>query len=180
MFKKPLVSLLCGSALCCSSALALAQSTDALVDKYTTLAASKDNARILVSGLRSSDDFRIGDTAFATPTKKLGNGEVNIVLSLTEAKLAGQNITDPTSSQLKTALEPILQMRADGKGWGAIANSLGFRLGDLMRSDPAREARIARSERAQAHVGRPEKPERPERPEHPERPEKPERADRGR
>jgi hypothetical protein len=177
MPNKPLVRLICGVAFASSSALATAQSTDALVDKYTMLAGSKDNARILVGGLRNSDDFKIGDTAFATPMKKLGNGEVNIALSLAEAKLGEQNVAEPTAAQLKAALEPILQMRADGKGWGVIANSLGFRLGDLMRADQARQERIARSERADRHFGRPDKPERPERP---ERPEKPERADRGR
>lgn len=163
MSNKPLVRLICGVAFACSSALAAAQSTDALVDKYTTLAGSKDNARILVERLRKSE--------------RLGNGEINIALSLAEAKLGEQNVAEPTAAQLKAALEPILQMRADGKGWGVIANSLGFRLGDLMRADQARQERIARSERADRHFGRPEKPERPERP---ERPEKPERADRGR
>ena len=163
MSNTPLVRLICGVAFASSSALATAQSTDALVDKYTTLAGSKDNARILVDGLRTNE--------------KLGNGEVNIALSLAEAKLAEQNVAEPTAAQLEAALEPILQMRADGKGWGAIANSLGFRLGDVMRADQARQERIARSERADRHFGRPEKPERPERP---ERPEKPERADRGR
>jgi hypothetical protein len=163
MSNKPLVRLICGVAFASSSALAMAQSTDALVEKYTTLAGSKDDARILVERLRKSE--------------RLGNGEINIALSLTEAKLGEQNVAEPTAAQLKAALEPILQMRADGKGWGVIANSLGFRLGDLMRADQARQERIARSERADRNFGRPEKPERPERP---ERPEKPERADRGR
>jgi hypothetical protein len=72
-------------------------------------------------------------------------------------------------------IEGILQMRADGKGWGQIAQSLGFKLGDVKRSDhaPAKPERAsARAERAPRLV-KVERPERPERPEKPQRPEKP-------
>jgi len=68
--------------LCGAGATAGAQSSDALVERYTVLAGSRDDARTLVDGLRSSRDFRIGDTAFETPTPELGNGEVNVVLVL--------------------------------------------------------------------------------------------------
>lgn len=172
MPKKPLVSLVAGVAFSGAAALAAAQSTDALVDKYQSLAGSKDNARTLVDGLRNSDDFKLGNTTFETPTGKLGNGEVNIALSLAEAKLAEQKIASATPEQLKAALEPILQQRADGKGWGEIANAMGIRLGEVMRSDKARgQDRVARGERAE-RFSRPEKPERPEKPDRPEKPER--------
>ena len=182
MSRKSLVILVAGTALWGAAAIAAAQSTGQLVDKYTALAGSKADAQSLVDGLRTSTDFKIGNATFDTPTKNLGNGEVNIALSLTEASLAQQKIANPTPDQLKAALEPILQQRADGKGWGEIANAMGIKLGDVMRSERSRgQDRMARNERLERHsdkVERPEKPERAERPERPERPEKPERPGR--
>ena len=171
---------------CGIAGMVAAQSSDSLVDRYTVLAGSKDDARKLVNGLRSSTDFKIGSTSFSTPTHDLGNGEVNIALALTEAQLASEKIATPTAEQLKAALEPILVERADGKGWGEIANGMGVRLGELLRAERARsEGRLARSiertERIEARPERPEKferPDKPERPEKPHRPERPERANR--
>lgn len=170
--------------LCAGAPSAGAQSHDELVERYTVLAGSKDDARTLVDGLSASRDFRIGDTAFATPTPELGNGEVNVVLVLAEAKLAADKIVTPTPEQLKGALEPILVQRAGGTGWGEIAHGMGVRLGELMRADRARsEGRLARIERGEKNLERPEKaqrfgrPERPERPEKPDRPDKPDRPE---
>src|SRR3954467_5877576 len=84
--------------------IADAASGDALVEKYTPLAGSEANAKTLVSGLRNGNEFTLDGTTFKTPTGKLGNGEVNITLSLAEAKLRQQGITQPTSAQLNTAL----------------------------------------------------------------------------
>jgi hypothetical protein len=164
--------------------MANAQSSRELIDKYTPLAGSKANATTLVDGLRSGSDFTLSGTKFDPPTGKLGNGEVNIALSLTQAELTKQGVTQPTTQQLETALNDILKQRADGKGWGQIANSLGFKLGDVMRSEKAGEhardtkQRIARQDRVEK-PGKLEKPEhaqkfdRPEKPERPERPERP-------
>ena len=84
----------------------------------------------------------------------------NIALSLAEASLKQQGITNPTSEQLQGALMGVLKQRADGKGWGQIANSMGFKLGEVVRPE------------------RPEKPVRPDKPERPDRPDKPERPGR--
>jgi hypothetical protein len=65
----------------------------------------------------------------------------------------------------------VLQMRADGMGWGQIASQLGFKLGDVM-SAGRREARPEHVSRAE-RPARPDKPERPVRPERPEKPERP-------
>jgi hypothetical protein len=165
--------------------IANAQSGDALVDKYTPLAGSEANAKTLVGGLREGKEFSLDGTTFKTPTHKLGNGEVNIALSLAEAKLRQQGITQPTSAQLNTALmgdatQPgILALRADGKGWGQIAQSMGIKVGDVMRAEQARRERherpqVAKHERPERGE-RPDRAERPEKPERPERPEKPER-----
>ena len=149
--------------------LALAESGEPLADKYATLAGSEANAKVLVKGLRDGSDFAIGGTKFDPPTHKMGNGEVNIALSLAEAKLKQQGITHPTPAQLQAALigdaqhPGVLTLRAEGKGWGYIAHTMGLKLGDVMRAEKAerheRHERMARNER-------PDKPERPEKPEH--------------
>ena len=142
------------------------QSTESLVEKFSPLAGEETSK--LVNGLRSGQSFQLGSTNFETPTKKMGNGEVNIALSLAEANLKG--VTNPTPEQLKAALSPILSQRAEGKGWGEIANSMGLKLGDVVRSDRAQgRERMARSERPERQ-NRPERPERAEKPERPERP----------
>ena len=162
--------------------IAMAQSRDALVEKYTPLAGSEANAKTLVSGLRDGKDFTVDGTTFKTPAGKLGNGEVNIALSLAEAKLRQEGITQPTSAQLNTALigdaahPGILTLRADGKGWGQVAQSMGIKLGDVMRAE---QARRERHERPQvANHERPERGERAERAERPDRPERPEKPER--
>jgi len=155
---------------------AAAQSETQLIDKYKTFTGSDANAKSLIDGLRDSKQVTLTDgnstTTFTPPTQKMGNGNVNIALALTEAKLKEQGITNPTSEQLKSTLSEILQQRASGKGWGQIANGMGFKLGDVMRAEKADKVahdRQARAERA-------ERPNRPERPEKPDKPEKPERG----
>lgn len=171
--------------------------TAKLVETYAPLAGSEQNAESLVEGLRTGSRVTLATktstgtttTSFTPPTKTMGNGNVNIALALAEASLRDQGIANPTPSQLQTALmggtiktrsgdvklEGVLQMRADGMGWGQIANQLGFKLGDVL-SAGKREARPEHASRA-AHAARMEKPERPGRPEKPERPERFERPD---
>jgi len=162
MLKKRVVTTFVAAALMAGTwiagtEIARAQSTDSLVEKYTPLAGSQANAQTLVNGLRSGSDFTLNGVKFDTPTKKMGNGEVNIALSMAEKQLG---TTTPTAQQLQAALigdssKPgILAMRAEGKGWGQIAQAEGFKLGEVMRH---------------------QKPERPEKPQRPEKPEKPER-----
>jgi hypothetical protein len=146
------------------SAAKTTESADRLIQKYTPLAGSEDNAKSLVTGLRDGTAVKLSSgttsTSFTSPTGKMGFGNVNIALSLAEASLKQQGITNPTSGQLQGALMGVLQQRADGKGWGQIANSMGFKLGEVVRPE------------------RPEKPVRPDKPERPEKPEKPERPGR--
>ncbi len=185
---KPTTMLIAGCALLAAASLARAQSTDTLVDRYTSLAGSESNAQQLVDGLRKGGDFTVGSTRIDNPNGKLGNGEINIALSLAKA--------DMTKNKLgfDAALEDVLKQRASGEGWGKIANEMGFKLGDLVRSDRARDrddvARserhdmhgdrddIARNERHDMHMDRPERAERPDRPERPERPERPDLPER--
>jgi hypothetical protein len=149
-----------------------AQNADTLVERYAGLAGSQKNAQALVTGLRDSSTIRLhsGESAVTIepPTQKMGYGNIDHALALAEASLEG--IANPTPQQLKSALMGVLEKRADGMGWGQIANSLGFRLGEVKRAERAPE-RLARA-------GKPERPERLERPERPERPAKPERPER--
>jgi hypothetical protein len=80
------------------------------------------------------------------PTGKMGFGNVKSSLALAQQSLSQQGITQPTSQQLYTALAGgemvpgdsttmttgILQMRADGMGWGQIAQKYNVKLGQLM------------------------------------------------
>ena len=164
MLKKPLL-VLCFTLL---PFAAQAQSESQLSEKYTTLAGSEANAKVLITGLRDGTDFRIGSTSFDPPTGKMGYGNVNIALALAQKSLP----ENPSPEQLQAALigtaaKPgILALRADGQGWGQIAQSMGFKLGEVMRSPKASERVAARPERA----ARPDKPERPAKPDRPDRP----------
>jgi len=148
--------------------IASAQSRDMLVEKYAPLAGSQAKAKTLVDGLRDGATFRLGDTQFAPPTRKMGYGNVDISLAIARAKLNADGISSPSAEELRAALigtsnsPGVLTLRAQGEGWGQIANTYGFKLGDVMRSEraPERGEQLARG-------GRPDKPERPERPERP-------------
>src|SRR5918994_3917150 len=85
-------------------------------------------------------------TTEALPTGKMGFGNVKISLGLAQESLRQQGITQPTSEQLHTSLvggqmvpgdsttttNGILQMRAEGMGWGQIAQKYDVKLGQLM------------------------------------------------
>jgi len=193
-----------------------------LSTEFADFAGSDTNAQALVSGLRDGTAIALDDvvenadgttttttTTFQPATGKMGYGNVKIALSLAEASLAKDGISDPTAAELEAALNGgtlvladgtsidlngVLARRAAGEGWGQIAKTDGFKLGDVMRSPKAvgsaaangnTHAHVEKVELAKVHgVDRPGKPEhvakvdRPERPSRPERPERPERPDR--
>ena len=165
-----------------------------LVQKYTDLAGSEKNSRALVDGLRDSKKITLTDgkttTTIDPPTQKMGYGNVNLALGMAEKSLADAGITNPTTEQLRTALmggeiktrtgtvklEGVLQMRADGMGWGQIANKLGFKVGEVAGNAPAKAERVAhRADKPDrpAKVDRPDRPDRPERAARPDKPERP-------
>jgi hypothetical protein len=166
---------------------------DRLVETYASFAGSADKARALVLGLREKSSIVLSPTVtIEPPTAAMGLGNIDISLALAQASLNEQGISAPTPEQLQAALlggsvtradgvtatlPGVLDMRAGGMGWGEIAHTLGFKLGELMRSERAQ--RVAMGERGRPeHAGRPERPERPTRLERPDRPQKPERAGR--
>lgn len=133
-------------------------------------------------------------------TAKQGWGEIGIRLALAQELMKVDSKTYPTMTE---ALARVGDLRAEGKGWGAIAKQLGFKLGPVVseanrvRHELRAEARTAgsdlhkpdkdlrkaddgrkqKSERAE-QMSRPDRPERPQRPERVERPEKPEKPGR--
>jgi hypothetical protein len=105
----------------------------------------------------------------------MGFGNVDNALALTQASLEKQAIANATPEQLKMALLGVLDLRAAGQGWGEIAHSLGFNLGELKSA----QNRPERTERVQqARADRPDRAEKPDRVERMERPMRPERPDR--
>jgi hypothetical protein len=195
-----------------------------LAGQFDSFAGSDANAQALVDGLRDGSEITLEQTTtqadgtttttqttFQPATGALGYGNVKIALSLAEASLAGAGITEPTADEIAAALnggtltladgstiefDGVLAERADGEGWGAIAQAMGFKLGEVMRSPTAaahaadhaavkvEKVAFAHGDHAgdrpaaPEHVARVDRPERPEHPTRPERPERPERPDR--
>lgn len=81
-------------------------------------------------------------TTEALPTGEMGWGNVRISLALAQHSLSQQGIYQPTQQELYIALmggetvsgsyNGVLQMRADGMGWGEIAKEYGVTVGELM------------------------------------------------
>jgi hypothetical protein len=97
-------------------------------------------------------------TSFTPPTGKMGWGNVFISLALAQDQLARLGVTDPTQAQLQAALmggdvtgadgktvtlKGILQMRADGMGWGQIAQASGTKLGPVVSSIKSAHTKVA-------------------------------------
>lgn len=77
------------------------------------------------------------------PTKITPSQPASLSTELAKAGLTQQGITSPTQDQVAQAAADVQAMRVSGMGWGAIANSLGVRLGDVV-------SRLNRSPRATA------------------------------
>jgi hypothetical protein len=188
MVNRNLLALV-GAALLCLPWTAFPQNQEQLIERYTALAGSKENATSLVTGLRDGKTVALTEgtstVTFTPQTGKMGYGNIDNALALAQASLGGS----PTPTELKSVLtggtvnnvpyDGILNLRASGMGWGVIAQELGFKLGEVKRADKPVVQPIEKAERV-ANVERVAKPERPERPVKPERPEKPERPGKGR
>ncbi len=97
----------------------------------------------------------------------MGFGEMNIALAISE-RIAADSAETETPVTIDSALDGVLAERADGKGWGEIAQDHGFNVGDVVR-DAGKE----RPERG----ARPQRLEKPDRPDKPQKPDKPDRPD---
>ncbi|MDX1373935.1 MAG: hypothetical protein R3357_00120 [Burkholderiales bacterium] len=136
--------------------------TGKIATDFESFAGSKDNSTALVTGLRSGSEITLTQpgepsATFMPATKPMGYGNVSTSLALAKHQLAQQGITNPTPEQLQTALnggsitvdgktveyQGVLQMRADGMGWGRIAQQLGTKLGPVVSGIKAQNAHIA-------------------------------------
>lgn len=91
-----------------------------------------------------------GSTAGTTTAPTTQQVPRNFSTDLAKASLAKQGITNPTKAQLDAERKSINAQRADGKGWGVIAQSLGLNLGQVVSdaNRARRDARKAESDRA--------------------------------
>lgn len=112
-----------------------------------------NNAQALAGGLRSGSeislttrapDGSVSTATFTPPTGSMGNGNVYISMALAQQRLTAEGITQPTAQQIQAAMtggplvsggqpvQGVLQMRADGMGWGQIAQAMGTKLGPVI------------------------------------------------
>ena len=136
--------------------------SDKIASDFESFAGSKENSTALVTGLRTGTEItltQVGEPSavFAPATKPMGYGNVSTSLALAKYQLAQQGIANPTPEQLKAALdggtitldgrtveyEGILRMRADGLGWGEMAQRLGTKLGPVVSGLKAQNGHIA-------------------------------------
>jgi hypothetical protein len=88
-------------------------------------------ATVLCMGSAAATDVAVPvGTAPAPTSTSLRQQE--FALQLAKADLGKQGITEPTTEQLALATSNVQALRDKGMGWGAIANSLGLRLGSVV------------------------------------------------
>ena len=144
--------------------------TGKIASDFQSFAGSKANATSLVTGLRNGSEITLVEkgqptATFTPPTRPMGFGNVSTSLALAKFQLAQQGVTNPTPAQLQTALtggsitangktvvyQGILKMRADGLGWGEIAQSVGTKLGPVVSGIKAQNQHLASLSPATTH-----------------------------
>jgi hypothetical protein len=134
---------------------------------FLDFSGSTSNSDALVGGLRNGTAITLSSTdakgvatstTFTPPTGKMGYGNVYTSLALAKQQLAGLGITDPTAQQIQaalvggtvtapngqtTALTGVLTLRAQGMGWGQIAQTLGYKLGPVISGMKAANAQVS-------------------------------------
>jgi hypothetical protein len=134
---------------------------------FLEFAGSPANADGLVGGLRTGTPITLSSTdakgvttstTFTPPTGKMGYGNVYTSLALAKQQLAGLGITDPSAQQIQaalvggtvigangqaTTLTGVLTLRAQGMGWGQIAQNLGYKLGPVISGMKSANAHVS-------------------------------------
>ena len=139
--------------------------SDRISADFSAFAGSTANSDALVTGLRNGTAITLAttdakgattSTTFTPPTGKMGYGNVYTSLALAKQQLASIGITEPTAAQLQaalvggtvttsagqTTLTGVLELRAQGMGWGKIAQSYGYKLGPVISGMKASNAKI--------------------------------------
>jgi len=171
-----------------------------IADDFTEVSGGEDNARSLISGLRTDGEIIIDDVAYTSPTDAMGFGGTFISMALAEELIETSDqytniadalgldaVEDDVTIDVIDNSQQILVMRESGMGWGEIAKELGFNMGEVISSirssRPDRPESTAKADHRSkpertAQTGRPEKPERIEKASKADRPERPERIER--
>jgi hypothetical protein len=135
---------------------------------FLDFSGSPTNADGLVGGLRNgtaitlsstnADGVITSTTTFTPPTGKMGYGNVYTSLALAKQQLAELGITQPTALEIEAALmggtvigangQPtkltgVLTLRAQGMGWGQIAQNLGYKLGPVISGMKSANAHVS-------------------------------------
>ena len=136
---------------------------------FNTFAGSTDNSNSLVTGLRSGSAITLSSTdakgvttttTFTPATGKMGYGNVFTSLALAKNQLTTLGITQPTAQEIQAALNGgtviipgtnppqtrtltgVLTLRAQGMGWGQIAQAQGTKLGPVISGMKAANAHV--------------------------------------
>ncbi len=111
-------------------------------------------AAVVCMGAASAADVvvTVGTTPTPTPTAPTTSPSARqqeLTMQLAKADLSKQGITEPTTEQLALAASNVQALRDQGMGWGAIANSLGLRLGAVVsaanRADQAEKEALRKT-----------------------------------
>src|SRR5947209_9848390 len=129
---------------------------------------------------RIAKEFKVQPSVVTDLHSRVGGyGQATIALALSQELMK----QDKTLSQ-QAALDHIVALRQEGKGWGVIAHELGVKLGhvvsDVKRAEKATDRVAGKPDKADkvAKAEKPEKPEKPEKMEKMEKPAKPEKPGR--
>lgn len=132
---------------------------DRIADRYadSLFDGDEDAAAETVDNLRKGGDIETTNPDGTTSTVEnangpMGYGEINIALGMAEKMvddgdaetwqdaLYGSADTTNSDGTVVEGSDGILQMRADGMGWGKIAKELGFKLGSVVGKAPTRDS----------------------------------------
>ncbi len=165
------------------NAAQLRADADRLNSKAAQASSTSEGAQKVVSALAKEFKVPEGTVMSLREQKKLGFGEIAIVLSL------AQEVVKRDKVPFDVAINRIMARREAGAGWGEIAHDLDLKLGNVVSDIKKADKLVVALQKADRlepankgespGVGQPEKiekpvtPERPERVERPERPEKP-------
>jgi hypothetical protein len=118
-----------------------------LSSEFADFLGGTEQAHVVVDGLRQGAAFTYiypdtPDAIIDPPTGTMGYGNVRIALRLAQAELSKLGIVQPTPDELAAILlggeidgapvDGILALRAEGMGWGEIAQQYGTTVGQLM------------------------------------------------
>ena len=130
-----------------------------IADRYadSLFDGDEDAAADAVKQLREGGDYEVTNADGTTTTVEnangpMGYGEINIALGMAEKMvdsgdaegwqdaLYGTADTTGSDGTVTEGTAGILEMRADGMGWGKIAKELGFKLGSVVGKAPSRDS----------------------------------------